>query len=170
MGHKPDLYQNSDREALAEDAYTCRIVRYELTEKPEAFYSDAEKERGNTVFQYKWTLEVAVGAEKGRYIPPKYTTARLSTFEKNGLYNLLRMVPGIEGKWDSLKERIEAGDAPDFDDEVVGRYITVDLEVREDGRNKIAGIRKSKKQPSAAEKLEAEGATEVTGDNEEVPF
>lgn len=99
-------------------------------------------------FQYWFSLKVAEGEYRGRFLPRKKTTVMVSNFEKNGLFKFLKVVPGTEGEYTSLAERIDANDAPDFDEEVIGKAVKVTIEHNAKGYEKIAFIGKSKYKPT----------------------
>ena len=108
-------------------------------------------------YQYWFSMKVVDGEFRGRFLPRKKTTVMLSSFEKNGLFKFLKVIPGTEGEFTSLAERIDAGDAPDFDDDVVGKVVKVTVEHNIKGDKtyeKLAFIGKSKYKPTTEDVAE----------------
>lgn len=102
-------------------------------------------------YKYWFDLQVVTGDHRGRYLPRKKTTTLLSTHDLNGLFKFLSEVPGAEGSYKNLKERIDAGDAPDFDEEVVGKCVDVTVTHNANGYPKITAFLPSSYKATAAD-------------------
>lgn len=188
MTHKPDI---ATFNPLPEGTYLCVISDWSMVDKREDFLNKEKeewKEKHPTMDfpwwkekQYCFELKVIDGEYAGETLPRRYTTLRLSTDERNGLYKLLKAIDGISGDYGSLKERVEAGDAPDFDTEVKGKAVSVVLGVRDDGKNKIEAVTRTENNDSVAAKMAALGFEVVVekdsdmkvakvDEGEEIPF
>lgn len=125
-------------------------------------------------FKYWFDLRVVAGDHRGRYLPRKKTTTLVSASDKNGLFKFLSEVPGAEGSYKSLKERIDAGDAPDFDEEIVGKCVEVTVTHNANGYPKISAFLPSTYKPTPADIAEfimgAEVDTTPANDDGEIPF
>lgn len=101
--------------------------------------------------QYKYWFDgkVVDGEHRGRFVPRVKTTVLLSSHDLNGLFKFLKVIPGAEGEYASLKERIDNGDSPDLDEEVVGKVVRMTIEHNTKGYPKVSHIAKSKYKPTA---------------------
>ena len=179
MTHKPDIATFTP---LPEGNYLAVISGWKMVDKREDYLESERKEWAEKhpsmdfpwwkEKQYQFSMKVIDGDYAGEGLPSRFTTIRLSTDERNGLYKLLKAVDGIEGTYSSLKDRIEAGDAPDFDSEVLGKAVNVLLSVSDNGRNKIEAVTKAKNDKAVATKLADLGFEEVVvgEDGGEIPF